>query len=122
MRSRRLACATGSGGGEIGAVRGEERLLPHAMKFLRDLKKNNNREWFTSRKTIFEENVRQPMIGLVSALHREMLRFAPEYVGDPAKCVYRIYRDTRFSPDKTPYKTYTSALMWRTTSIKRSRA
>jgi uncharacterized protein (TIGR02453 family) len=42
-----------------------------------------------------------------------MLRFAPEYVADPAKCIYRIYRDTRFSKNKTPYKTYTSALLWR---------
>ena len=42
-----------------------------------------------------------------------MLRFAPDYVGEPAKCVYRIYRDTRFSKDKTPYKTYASALFRR---------
>jgi uncharacterized protein (TIGR02453 family) len=49
----------------------------------------------------------------VSAIHREMLRFAPAYVGEPAKCVYRIYRDTRFSKDKTPYKTYASALFLR---------
>ena len=53
------------------------------------------------------------MIELVSAIHREMLRFAPQYVGEPAKCVYRIYRDTRFSKDKTPYKTYASALFLR---------
>jgi len=81
------------------------------MAFLRALKKNNDREWFTPRKAIFEATVRQPMIELVSAIHREMLRFAPQYVGEPAKCVYRIYRDTRFSKDKTPYKTYASALL-----------
>jgi uncharacterized protein (TIGR02453 family) len=57
--------------------------------------------------------VKQPMIELVAALHSEMLRFAPEYVGEPAKCVYRIYRDTRFAKDKTPYKTYASALFLR---------
>jgi uncharacterized protein (TIGR02453 family) len=83
------------------------------MKFLRDLKKNNNREWFTPRKPVFEEKVRRPMIELVSAIHREMLRFAPDYVGEPAKCIYRIYRDIRFSKDKTPYKTYASALLLR---------
>jgi uncharacterized protein (TIGR02453 family) len=83
------------------------------MAFLRSLKKNNDREWFTPRKSTFEAAVRQPMIELVSAIHREMLRFAPEYVGEPAKCVYRIYRDTRFSKDKTPYKTYASALFLR---------
>src|SRR5580704_4359688 len=83
------------------------------IQFLRSLKKNNNREWFTPRKPVFEAKVRQPMIELVSALHREMLRFAPDYVGEPAKCVYRIYRDTRFSKNKTPYKTYASALFLR---------
>lgn len=83
------------------------------MAFLRALKKHNDREWFTPRKSTFEGTVRQPMIELVGAIHREMLRFAPEYVGEPAKCVYRIYRDTRFSKDKTPYKTYASALFLR---------
>jgi uncharacterized protein (TIGR02453 family) len=83
------------------------------IAFLRALKKNNDREWFTPRKSDFETTVRQPMIELVSAIHREMLRFAPQYVGEPAKCVYRIYRDTRFSKDKTPYKTYASALLLR---------
>ncbi len=83
------------------------------IAFLRALKKHNDREWFTPRKSTFEANVRRPMIELVSAIHGEMLRFAPDYVGEPAKCVYRIYRDTRFSKDKTPYKTYASALLLR---------
>jgi uncharacterized protein (TIGR02453 family) len=83
------------------------------ITFLRDLKKHNDREWFTPRKPIFEETVRQPMIELVTAIHGEMSRFAPQYVGEAAKCVYRIYRDTRFSKDKTPYKTFASALLLR---------
>jgi uncharacterized protein (TIGR02453 family) len=83
------------------------------IAFLRDLKKHNDRDWFTPRKPIFEEKVRQPMIELVRAVHGEMARFAPRYIGEPAKCVYRIYRDTRFSKDKTPYKTYVSALLLR---------
>ena len=83
------------------------------IAFLRALKKHNDREWFTPRKSTFEDTVRKPMIELVSAIHGEMLRFAPDYVGEPAKCVYRIYRDTRFSKDKTPYKTYVSALLLR---------
>ena len=49
----------------------------------------------------------------LSFFHGEMRRFAPEYVGEPSKCVYRIYRDTRFSKDKTPYKTHISALLLR---------
>jgi uncharacterized protein (TIGR02453 family) len=83
------------------------------IAFLRDLKKHNDREWFTPRKPIFDEKVRQPMVELVNAVHAEMRRFAPDYVGEPSKCVYRIYRDTRFSKDKTPYKTYISALLLR---------
>jgi uncharacterized protein (TIGR02453 family) len=83
------------------------------MAFLRALKKNNDREWFAPRKATFEATVKQPMIELVGALHKEMLRFAPDYVGDAAKCVYRIYRDTRFSSNKTPYKTFASALFLR---------
>ncbi len=83
------------------------------IAFLRALKKNNDRDWFTPRKAEFEATVKQPMIELVSAIHRGMMRFAPQYVGEPAKCVYRIYRDTRFSKDKTPYKTFASALLLR---------
>jgi len=88
-------------------------LPKEGIAFLRALKKNNDREWFTPRKAEFEATVKQPMIELVTAIHREMMRFAPQYVGEPAKCVYRIYRDTRFSKDKTPYKTYASALLLR---------
>lgn len=83
------------------------------VAFLRGLAANNDRDWFTPRKAIFEEQLRQPMLELVSAVHKEMLRFAPEYVSEPAKCIFRIYRDTRFSKDKTPYKTHIAAAFWR---------
>jgi len=88
------------------------------IAFLRDLKKNNNREWFTGgspkpRVELYKELVRAPMLELVQALHVAMLRFAPAYVGEPARCLYRIYRDVRFSKDKTPYKTRADALFWR---------
>jgi len=82
---------------------------PDAIAFLRDLKNNNDRDWFTPRKHVYEEKLRLPMIELVRAIHGEMLRFAPRYVGEPAKCVFRIYRDTRFAKDKTPYKTHVAA-------------
>jgi uncharacterized protein (TIGR02453 family) len=83
------------------------------IAFLRDLKKNNNREWFQPRLESYKELVRTPMLDLVHALHVAMLGFAPAYVGEPPKCVYRIYRDIRFSKDKTPYKTRADALFWR---------
>ena len=83
------------------------------MEFLRDLKENNDREWFTPRKAVFQTQVLGPMVELVTLLHGEMLRFAPNYVGEAKKCVFRIYRDTRFAKDKTPYKTHVAAAMWR---------
>jgi uncharacterized protein (TIGR02453 family) len=82
---------------------------PETLKFLRQLKRNNNRAWFQERKELYETKVRQPMIDLVTALGGAMQIFAPELIVDPKKAIYRIYRDTRFSADKTPYKTQVSA-------------
>jgi uncharacterized protein (TIGR02453 family) len=84
-----------------------------AFEFLRELKQNNDREWFTPRKQTYEELLRLPMIELVRTIHAGMIKFAPQYVGEPAKCVFRIYRDTRFSKDKTPYKTHVAASFFR---------
>jgi len=53
------------------------------------------------------------MLALVEALNAELAKFAPDYVTDPKKAVFRIYRDTRFSKDKLPYKTNTSAVFRR---------
>jgi len=50
------------------------------------------------------------MVQLVEAINAELLDFAPDHVTDPKKAVYRIYRDTRFSADKTPYKTHVAAI------------
>jgi uncharacterized protein (TIGR02453 family) len=79
------------------------------IQFLRDLKKNNDRDWFQARKSVFEECVKAPMTELVLALGEDFERFAPAYLTDPKKAIYRIYRDTRFSNDKTPYKTHIAA-------------
>lgn len=81
-----------------------------ALAFFRGLSRNNDREWFQPRKQIFEDQVRAPMLALVEALNAEFAKFAPEYINDPKKAVYRIYRDTRFSSDKTPYKTHLAAI------------
>jgi uncharacterized protein (TIGR02453 family) len=80
-----------------------------ALTFFRGLARNNNREWFLPRKEVFEECVRQPMLQLIEALNGALLDFAPAYVTDPGKAMYRIYRDIRFSSDKTPYKTHVAA-------------
>ena len=81
-----------------------------AMTFFRGLKKNNNREWFQKRKQVCEDRVKAPMIGLVTAINAELARCAPDHIVDPPKAIYRIYRDTRFSKDKTPYKTHIAAV------------
>jgi uncharacterized protein (TIGR02453 family) len=86
---------------------------PAALQFFRGLARNNNRDWFQARKAVFEEQVKEPMRELVEALNDGMKGFAPEYVTDPAKAIYRIYRDTRFSKDKTPYKDHIAASFFR---------
>jgi uncharacterized protein (TIGR02453 family) len=83
------------------------------IDFFRGLARHNDREWFLPRKPIFEERLRQPMQELVGAVNVAMRRFAPEYVTDPDKAIYRFYRDTRFSPDKTPYKDHIAASLTR---------
>ena len=84
--------------------------FPNEMvAFFRSLKRNNRREWFQPRKPQFEKHVKEPMVDLVTALNSEFAKFAPEYVSDPKKAIFRIYRDTRFSADKTPYKTHIAA-------------
>lgn len=79
------------------------------LKFLRGLKRNNRREWFEARKGIYEREVKAPMIALVGAITDSMLEFAPHHVRPPQKSIMRIYRDTRFSADKTPYKSHIAA-------------
>ena len=78
-------------------------------RFFRALKRNNRREWFQPRKHLYERHVKEPMLELVAALNTELAKFAPAYVTDPKKALFRIYRDTRFSHDKTPYKTHIAA-------------
>ena len=82
---------------------------PEGLKFFESLARNNRREWFQPRKHVFEQHVKEPMIELVTALNSEFAKFAPQYVSDPKKAIFRIYRDTRFSSDKTPYKTHIAA-------------
>jgi len=95
---------------------------PDALAFLRALKRNNRREWFQPRKEKYEALIKAPMCELVECLNAEFAGFAPDYVTPPSKAVYRIYRDTRFSHDKTPYKTHISAIFPHRTAMKREGA
>jgi len=80
------------------------------IRFLSQLKKNNDREWFQARKQTYEEMLREPMERVVDSINAKLASFAPDYVTEPRKAIFRIYRDTRFSKDKTPYKTHLGAI------------
>jgi uncharacterized protein (TIGR02453 family) len=95
---------------------------PDALAFLRSLKRNNRREWFKPRKEKYEKLIKTPMLEMVESLNQELARFAPGYVTPREKAVYRLYRDTRFSPNKTPYKTHIAAIFPRHTAVKREGA
>ncbi len=82
---------------------------PKTLSFLRSLKRNNKREWFHARKDQFESHCRMPMIEIVERLAVDMRAFAPELVADPKVSLFRQFRDTRFSHDKTPLKTNIAA-------------
>jgi uncharacterized protein (TIGR02453 family) len=82
---------------------------PEAMKFLRGLARNNDREWFEARREVYERALKAPMLALVDEITAAMEEFAPEHVRPPHKIAMRIYRDIRFSKNKQPYKTHLAA-------------
>lgn len=82
---------------------------PEALTFLRSLARHNDREWFQPRKAQYEELVKEPMLSAIRKITDAMLDFAPQHVRPAEKSMFRIYRDTRFSNDKRPYKTHVAA-------------
>ena len=84
-------------------------LRPEALTFLRNLAKHNDREWFNPRKAVFEAELKEPMLAIVRKITDAMMDFAPNHVRPAEKSLFRIYRDTRFSSDKRPYKTHVAA-------------
>lgn len=79
------------------------------LRFLRSLKRHNDRDWFNDRKAVYETELKDPLLAIIHEVNETMLRFAPDHVRSPAKTMMRIYRDIRFSADKRPYKTHVSA-------------
>ena len=78
------------------------------LTFLRGLKRHNERPWFEAHRAEYEAVVKDPMRELIDELDVRLARFAPEIIGDPKRSMFRIYRDIRFSADKSPYKTHAS--------------
>lgn len=75
------------------------------MKFLNDLKKNNCKEWFDAHKNIYEEELLNPFKSLIATLSPAMHNIDSAFEMRPHRIISRIYRDIRFSKDKSPYKT-----------------
>ena len=83
---------------------------PRTLSFLRALKRNNDRTWFAEHKDAYLRDVHQPMLDLVEWVAASLPAFAPELEASPRASLFRIYRDTRFSADKTPFKTQVGAV------------
>jgi uncharacterized protein (TIGR02453 family) len=79
---------------------------PDAIDFLADLAVNNDREWFAPRKADYERLLKTPLEALVAALADRFETRGIPLLADPKRSIFRIYRDTRFSKDKSPYKTH----------------
>ncbi|HEX4621697.1 MAG TPA: DUF2461 domain-containing protein [Myxococcaceae bacterium] len=77
-----------------------------ALRFFRGLKTHNTKSWFEVHRTDYEQQVRAPMQALIEEMDVRLARLAPEITGDPKRSMFRIYRDIRFSKDKSPYKTH----------------
>jgi uncharacterized protein (TIGR02453 family) len=86
------------------------RFPTEALAFLRALKRHNDREWFRARTDAYERCLKQPMLALIDRLAIDLPSFAPDLVASPRLSLYRIYRDTRFSEDKSPLKTHVAAV------------
>ena len=83
-------------------------LKPELFAFLRDLKENNNRDWFQENKDRFEEELREPLLHFIREFEPHLAEISPYFLALAKKSggsLFRIYRDVRFGKDKTPYKT-----------------
>jgi uncharacterized protein (TIGR02453 family) len=86
-------------------------LKPSTLKFLKDLKKNNNKPWFEKNKSVYLD-AKTDVNDAVGQLIEKLSKIDPDIANlHPQDCTYRIYRDIRFSPDKTPYKVHMGAYL-----------
>jgi uncharacterized protein (TIGR02453 family) len=83
---------------------------PALFAFLRELRENNDRDWFKANKLRYEAAVQEPALEFVAGFASRLREISPHFVADARPVggsLFRIYRDTRFGKDKTPYKTHT---------------
>jgi uncharacterized protein (TIGR02453 family) len=88
---------------------------PGLFRFLKDLKTHNERAWFQANKQRYEADVQEPFLRLIADLSPTLKKIGGGFIADPSPkggSMMRIYRDIRFSKDKSPYKTYAAAHFW----------
>ena len=82
---------------------------PELFEFLRQLRRHNNREWFAKHKVRYQQVIVEPALLFIGSFAPHLAGISPFFVADPRPTrgsLFRIYRDTRFSPDKRPFKTH----------------
>src|SRR3954464_836268 len=88
---------------------GTSHFSPELFVFLRQLKRHNNREWFARNKVRFDNIARDPALAFITEFAPLLHKISPAFIADARASrgsLFRIYRDTRFANDKTPYKTH----------------
>jgi uncharacterized protein (TIGR02453 family) len=85
-----------------------------AVKFLSDLRKNNRKVWFDAHRKEYDRFILQPAMNFTEAMGERLTAIAPGIIAEPRVngSIFRIYRDIRFSKDKTPYKTHLGIFLW----------
>ena len=89
-----------------------------AFEFLRGLAANNEKSWFEANRATYESAVREPVAALVASVTTELTKRGLPLEGDPKRSVFRLHRDTRFSHNKSPYKTNVGVVWFRQGSSK----
>jgi uncharacterized protein (TIGR02453 family) len=100
----------GRGGGSAGEAMPDPVFTRKTFRFLEDLRANNDRNWFKENKDRYEDYVKAPAIRFILDFAPSLKAISPHFRADPRAVggsLFRIYRDTRFSKDKSPYKTHT---------------
>lgn len=87
---------------------------PQTVTWLKALKKNNCKEWFVAHRTDYDDYVMTPARAFVTAMGRRLQELSPNIIAVPKvnRSLFRINRDTRFSPDKSPYKSHVGIFFW----------
>ncbi len=83
---------------------------PRLFRFLKDLAANNDRDWFSENRARYESSVKEPALAFIASFAPRLRKISPHFRADARAqggSLFRIYRDIRFSKDKSPYKTHT---------------